>query len=72
MMVSKQMIINDIENCGLSQWFNHKGLCSVFDDGDSYNLLISVGTSLRDENILESYSGLTLKRVLELTKYDEQ
>ena len=66
-MVSKQMIIDDIEGYGLSQWFNHMGMCSVFDDGGSYSLLISSGRSLNDGELLERYSGLTIEEILKLT-----
>ena len=67
--MTKGMIINDLRNCGLSQWFNKQGLCSVFDNcGDGYDLVISTGTSLRQGEIIESYKDLSLDEVMQKTK----
>lgn len=66
--MKKEMILDDLKNCGLSQYFNKKGLCSVFDNDDgTFNLVISTGRSLRNGEVIETHNSVTLDDIERIT-----
>lgn len=67
--MTAEQIKKDIQGYGLSQWFNHKGLCSVTENFEKdYDFTISTGTTLRNGSILESYSGVPIEEVVRLSE----
>jgi len=67
-VVTKEMIRDDLKNCSLSQWFNKQGLCSVEEiGGGHYYLTISTGVTRSSGKILASYNDLSLDEIIQIT-----
>jgi len=69
--MTKETILDDLINHGLSQWFSKRGLCSVTKYGEAcgektYRLIISTGVSLREGNILDEYKGIFIDQIIDL------
>lgn len=60
-MITEEFIKKDTEICGLSQFYTKEGLWSVTDR--PYENLYDL--SLADNNRIETYSKLTMEKVLE-------
>lgn len=67
--MTAEQIKKDIQEYGLSQWFNSKGLCSVTENFEKdYDFTISTGVTLRGGKILESYSRIPIEEVVRLSQ----
>lgn len=60
-----EQIKKDIEECGISQWYDSLGLRSVYREPDGYCIYTSTGNRLSAGRITDEHHGLRLNELAE-------